>query len=134
MSGWIIYLITRLDTITISLRIVALASAMIVVIFGFPMSGIVDGIPSEMTNICRKILKWLIIICISSFTLNLIVPTQTEGWLIFGLPKIIYSETIQKDLADVYNRVIRIMNKKLDKIEENLDGKGIHETGDSEDN
>lgn len=134
MNGWIIYLITRLDTITISLRIVALVSAIIVIVFGLPMSGFIDGVSSEMTKLGRQVLKWLIIICISSFALNLIVPTQTEGWLIFGLPKIINSETIQKDLPDVYNRVIRIMNKKLDKIEENLNGKGIHKTRDSEDN
>ena len=118
MSGWLIYLWTRLDPILTASVITSVISGMLSAIssfcYGIEVSSY--GADTDDAKFCKFILKKCLPVFIMSVTLWVFVPCQKDAAMIYVVPKMAQSETfnaISKETPEITKLALEALKETL---------------------
>ena len=118
MLTWLIYLWTRIDVVIGFLRVCLVFSGLISVVSGVVFSAIVydQWVPEETKDFCKRIFKKATKILITTAILFCIIPCQKDIPMMYVLPKMANSETMQileKETPELAKMAIKALKEKL---------------------
>ena len=111
ISPFIIYLISCLDNLAAVL--ILLLSCLVITVIVFLVLAASEDWEKESLNKGFKISLYATIV---TSILFIFTPTENQMWLTLTVPTIVNSETVQKDLPELYNKGIKLLNEKLDSL------------------
>jgi len=109
MSGWEIYLITRLDALQGAAVLVAIVAGVAFLLCGFFTTLDISGsyTDGDKENVHLRMMRtWtrtLCIVALSATSIAVVTPTSREMAAIIILPKIANSETVQNEAREIYD-------------------------------
>ena len=111
MSGWFLYILTRLDAVNHVVEVVSFIGIFVIIgctlaYAGFKFGEKDDDTASSITRIGYKMgIVWFF-----SILLWVFVPTTKEACVIYLLPKVVNNEQVQK----VPSQALRMLNMKME--------------------
>ena len=121
MSGWLIYIWTRLDPVLTASVITSVISGMLSAIssfcYGIEVSSY--GADTDDAKFCKFILKKCLPVFIMSVTLWVFVPCQKDAAMIYVVPKMAQSETfnaISKETPEITKLALEALKETLQGI------------------
>lgn len=109
LSGWLVYLIVKLDTIRAMSLVFGISGGVVLALLGLVYA--IFRADGKSCDGFKKPFKYTIIIFIISTIMITAVPTTKEASAIYMLPKIINNEHVQK----LPENVVKLLNSKLEK-------------------
>lgn len=102
MSGWTVYLITRLDSINFMLTFIFAMSFIVSVISAVMFLISVSNEDEVGIKAAKSVIKTSIIVCVISMFMCSFIPDMKEAAAIYVIPKITQNEKIQELPYDLH--------------------------------
>lgn len=120
ISSWMLYLWSCLDGISNLLTGITVMLVIVIFLFVGPYGCAGDGWDKRP----KFIIKWSLILCgITLFLslLNIAIPSQKELAIIYVVPKLTNSVTLQQEAGDIYKMAKSALQEYLPSAEEVVD-------------
>ena len=118
MSGWVIYIWTRLDPIVLASIVGTIAFGLICTIASICYSAEINsfGGDTDDAKMCKRIIKKCLPVFIISTLVWIFVPSQKDAAMIYVVPKMAQSETfntISKETPEITKLALEALKETL---------------------